>query len=819
MTRRCFLACHMFTFCLALHSLGLVAGQTIEYALVGQTVKFSASLRKSPSDILWKHDGDKAIDFNGNEEHVYNPYENRVTLDWQSADLEITDLKYEDSGNYVLEVYTNNIFETLNYKLEVMDKVATPTISCEMNNDESGNQATLTCSAEPSRPQSSMKFEWRSHGNVKPGQNLTISLGKEHDDELHNCTVSNRLTKDSAAFTAKDCYTGQSSIALIVSLCIVFLIAIAILLAGIMYLKTRHKACFNVEEPKEEGNRRSVDEPLLRNGVKELKAVFEKNQSGKESDQVPLDETQQKGVKELKAVFEKNQSGKESDQVPLDETQQKGVKELKAVFEKNQSGEEKIRDGVKKNASPPPVPKKPLFTPNFAGNDKGDELSEPMEEKVSESHPSDSEKENDVLPAALDDQNEDTRTDLQSPTASENSEKIRDSIKKNASPPPVSKKPLSPPNFAGNDKGDELSKPMEEKVSESHPSDSEKENDVLPAALDDQNEDTRTDLQSPTASENPEKIRDGVKKNASPPPVPKKPLSPPNLAGNDKGDELSEPMEEKVSESHPSDSEKENDVLPAALDDQNEDTRTDLKSSTASENPEKIRDGVKKNASPPPVSKKPLSPLNFAGNDKGDELSEPMEEKVSESHPSDSEKENDVLPAALDDQNEDTRTDLQSSTASENPEKIRDSIKKNASPPPVPKKPLSSPNFAGNDKGDELSKPMEEKVSESHPSDSEKENDVLLAALDDQNEDTRTDLQSPTASENPEKIRDGVKKNGCRPPVPKKPLSPPNFAGNDKGDELSEPMEEKVSESHPSDSEKENDVLPAALDDQSEDTD
>ncbi|XP_069010070.1 nucleolar protein dao-5-like isoform X6 [Embiotoca jacksoni] len=720
MTRRCFLACHMFTFCLALHSLGLVAGQTIEYALVGQTVKFSASLRKSPSDILWKHDGDKAIDFNGNEEHVYNPYENRVTLDWQSADLEITDLKYEDSGNYVLEVYTNNIFETLNYKLEVMDKVATPTISCEMNNDESGNQATLTCSAEPSRPQSSMKFEWRSHGNVKPGQNLTISLGKEHDDELHNCTVSNRLTKDSAAFTAKDCYTGQSSIALIVSLCIVFLIAIAILLAGIMYLKTRHKACFNVEEPKEEGNRRSVDEPLLRN----------------ESDQVPLDETQQKGVKELKAVFEKNQSGKESDQVPLDETQQKGVKELKAVFEKNQSGKEKIRDSIKKNASPPPVSKKPLSPPNFAGNDKGDELSKPMEEKVSESHPSDSEKENDVLPAALDDQNEDTRTDLQSPTASENPEKIRDGVKKNASPPPVPKKPLSPPNLAGNDKGDELSEPMEEKVSESHPSDSEKENDVLPAALDDQNEDTRTDLKSSTASENPEKIRDGVKKNASPPPVSKKPLSPLNFAGNDKGDELSEPMEEKVSESHPSDSEKENDVLPAALDDQNEDTRTDLQSSTASENPEKIRDSIKKNASPPPVPKKPLSSPNFAGNDKGDELSKPMEEKVSESHPSDSEKENDVLLAALDDQNEDTRTDLQSPTASENPEKIRDGVKKNGCRPPVPKKPLSPPNFAGNDKGDELSEPMEEKVSESHPSDSEKENDVLPAALDDQSEDT-----------------------------------------------------------------------------------
>lgn len=88
-----------------------------------------------------------------------------------------------------------------------VDKVTKPTISCQMIN---ATQATLMCSAESSRPQSLVKIEWRSHGIVRPGPNLTISL--EDNSEVYSCDVSNPLSKDTATFTATDCHpvTGNS---------------------------------------------------------------------------------------------------------------------------------------------------------------------------------------------------------------------------------------------------------------------------------------------------------------------------------------------------------------------------------------------------------------------------------------------------------------------------------------------------------------------------------------------------------------------------------------------------------------------------------
>ncbi|XP_072253061.1 lymphocyte function-associated antigen 3-like [Leuresthes tenuis] len=212
----------------------IVAGQTPEYALLGQSIMFNADITTSPEQILWKHDGNKVVEFDGNQEQLYGSYVNRAILDWVSADLEIDQLRYEDSGTYELEVFTKTKLDRSIYKLEVVDKVPEPTITCEMNkgssSDESGNQATLTCSAELRHSPSLTKFEWSSNGNVQIGRNLTISLGDEHDNEVYSCTVSNPLTKESAVFTAKECYPDEdSSTALIALILIPILLGLAIL--------------------------------------------------------------------------------------------------------------------------------------------------------------------------------------------------------------------------------------------------------------------------------------------------------------------------------------------------------------------------------------------------------------------------------------------------------------------------------------------------------------------------------------------------------------------------------------------------------------
>nr|XP_046259821.1 dentin sialophosphoprotein-like isoform X15 [Scatophagus argus] len=244
MTRRYFLLCYIFTCYLA-----SVIGQSTTYALQGQEVKLTPNVPEGPDEILWKHNGNKVVEFNGNVEEVYGSFENRITLDWKYAELSITQLSFEDSGDYDLEVYLNTQLHHSRHKLEVIDKVAKPTISCHMNNGTSSHiSGTLLCAAEPRRPQNLMKFEWSSKGKVQPGPQLVISLGGEYDDEVHICRVSNPLSTETATFTSKDCYPAvkSSSAALIASLVIIFIALIAVALGILICYRTR-KACFAKE--------------------------------------------------------------------------------------------------------------------------------------------------------------------------------------------------------------------------------------------------------------------------------------------------------------------------------------------------------------------------------------------------------------------------------------------------------------------------------------------------------------------------------------------------------------------------------------------
>lgn len=101
-------------------------------------------------------------------------------------------------------IYLHSYFHT--------DKISNPRISCDINNSSSGThgtQATLTCSADS---KASVTYEWDSEGKLVQGPKLTISLGEEHDDKAHTCTVTNPLNFEEATFTAKDCYPGKISL-------------------------------------------------------------------------------------------------------------------------------------------------------------------------------------------------------------------------------------------------------------------------------------------------------------------------------------------------------------------------------------------------------------------------------------------------------------------------------------------------------------------------------------------------------------------------------------------------------------------------------
>ncbi|XP_058478728.1 retinitis pigmentosa 1-like 1 protein isoform X3 [Solea solea] len=256
MVRRFFLAWCVLTSC-------IVSGQPT-YVLQGQTFQLRPDITRQPDEILWKHNGNKVVEFNGKEEDVYGQYQHRVTLDWVTAELDIIDVRSEDSGEYELEAYRENLLYNFHYELQVIGRVAKPTISCNMSSGSSnthGTQATLTCSAEPTHPQSVLKYEWQSRGNVLLGPKLTINLEDEDADQIHTCVVSNPLTNEKATFTSKSCYS-DSPVALVASLVTIFIVLICVALA-IVFCKLKRKACFAKQNKDEEQRSPAESKHLL----------------------------------------------------------------------------------------------------------------------------------------------------------------------------------------------------------------------------------------------------------------------------------------------------------------------------------------------------------------------------------------------------------------------------------------------------------------------------------------------------------------------------------------------------------------------------
>uniref|UniRef100_A0A3Q3MD22 CD58 molecule n=1 Tax=Mastacembelus armatus TaxID=205130 RepID=A0A3Q3MD22_9TELE len=239
---------HLYILLCCIFTAAQVSGQSSIYALKGQSVTLRPEVSGQPEQLLWKHKGNKVVEFDGSEQQVYSPFDNRITLDWHSAELDVKDLRYEDSGEYELEVYMNKMLHRSQYNVKVIDRVPKPTISCETHNGSSSNtdgaQATLMCSVESKEPQSLMKFEWISRGNVQPGPELTIHLKDKHDDEEYSCRVSNPLTLETSTFIAKDCYPDEtSSVGVAVGIGLTILLTV-IVIASICFCKQRHKACF-----------------------------------------------------------------------------------------------------------------------------------------------------------------------------------------------------------------------------------------------------------------------------------------------------------------------------------------------------------------------------------------------------------------------------------------------------------------------------------------------------------------------------------------------------------------------------------------------
>ncbi|XP_034069347.1 lymphocyte function-associated antigen 3 isoform X2 [Gymnodraco acuticeps] len=716
----------------------------------GGEVSLKPDVTGHPDGILWKHKGNKVVEFNGNEQQVYKPFENRITVDWVSAAIQITDLRFEDSGEYELELEFNKKWHSFFYQLEVIDKIAKPTISCEINDDSIGNiSGKLLCSAEPGRLQTVKKLEWRSHGSVQPGPEFNIPLGGEHNEEEYSCTVSNPRSSGTATFTAKDCYPVKSSsvglTAGLVSVCILLLVAV---LGIVWFCKLRHKACFAKDDPEKQSpvvpkkgkDEKKAERSERKYGIPNRESTLRSNQPLRNLNQAISGEDKKKADRSEEerllhhsdTTLPSNQSlhfnqDHNIDDQEADTPQKGGTKELIRYHEQNNSGHiYGSQRGSKKTACPRSP--QPAFSQDQ--NNLGDEDAdrEHLEEKIQLGKATNSE-EAEPNPAGVSDvPSEETQSDLE-PSVPEQTEK------NSVSPPsPTHSGSASSPdlNNLGDEDADQNRENLEREIPQGKLTDSEKAGPD-PADL--------SDVLSEESSvpEQTEKNTEEHEKTASPP-SPRHNESPSlgqSNVGAEDADQRRKLAEGETPQVHNSDSEKENLDTAGVMDVPSEETQSDLESSIVPEQPEKNTDQHEKTASPPsPTHSGSASSLDQSNveDEDADQHKGLADDKIPQCDPSDSEKADPESADVSDVPSEESRSDMESSVT-EHTGNTTDEHEKTMSPP------FPQNNLEAED-ADQHREFADEETPQVDNSDSEKEDPDPAVVTDVSSEETLSDLES-----------------------------------------------------------------------------
>ncbi|XP_056914986.1 uncharacterized protein LOC130540083 isoform X5 [Takifugu flavidus] len=326
----------------------LVAAQSIKYGLKGQEVKLKPQIQEQQHDlILWMHNGMVVVVFNGKEEDMLaRPFKHRTTLDWHSAELHLTDLRSEDSGLYELELYTQEKSYFYYYTLQVIDKVAKPTITCETNSRESSNlSGLLTCSA----PQPDIEYEWFFYGNTQPGPQLRIFLDNKHDERVYSCRVSNRLSNETAEFTAKDCYSDESSPGVLAAvlpsvvlrlLLVVLVVVLVLVVAGVLIYRRYYKGRDN--ETAEDGESQL---PLTFSPIKEGESQVQDEAPKQGWLRRLRDQFELFGAQQTPANSHRNHRGRDN------QTAEDGESQLPLTSSPIKEGESQVQDEAPKQGS------------------------------------------------------------------------------------------------------------------------------------------------------------------------------------------------------------------------------------------------------------------------------------------------------------------------------------------------------------------------------------------------------------------------------------------------------------------------------------
>ncbi|XP_045640470.1 SLAM family member 5 isoform X1 [Ursus americanus] len=180
--------------------------------IVGESVTFPLNIEKSQQvvNIVWNSETSVAFVTPGDPgtapkvSVTHQNYNERINVSCQNYNLEIRNLRLEDSGVYKADINTKTaegmVTTTRRYSLQVFRRLGKPKITQSlMTSRNSTCNVTLTCSVE--KEEENVTYSWSPLG--EEGNVIRIFQTPDSQELTYTCTAWNPVSNSSDSISAK----------------------------------------------------------------------------------------------------------------------------------------------------------------------------------------------------------------------------------------------------------------------------------------------------------------------------------------------------------------------------------------------------------------------------------------------------------------------------------------------------------------------------------------------------------------------------------------------------------------------------------------
>ncbi|XP_036068442.1 CD48 antigen isoform X2 [Oryzias melastigma] len=161
--------------------------------LKGSTVVLTPDdVETSIISVTWKHGEDLAAEWFGGSPTFYHSFNDRCSLNTETGELTINDVRLEHSGVYTPEI-NNRILTDI--RLQVLSPVPKPSIISNCNSEQT--RCILTCVFDRTDDLGDVQVFWiLDDSSVKEGRKLSIT--KETTERTFICRLNNPVSSESS---------------------------------------------------------------------------------------------------------------------------------------------------------------------------------------------------------------------------------------------------------------------------------------------------------------------------------------------------------------------------------------------------------------------------------------------------------------------------------------------------------------------------------------------------------------------------------------------------------------------------------------------